>query len=468
MQNQDTIVARASAAGIGAIALIRVSGSEAFLFTDKLLDSGSVKASNRRTSDLKSHTSHLCTLFDADGAMDEALITLFKDGKSYTGENTVEISLHGSEYIVGRVLKAFISIGARLADPGEFTQRAFLLGKLDLAQAEAVADIIASEHKMAHNLALKQLKGGFSRDISQLRDRLLHFTSLIELELDFAEEDVEFASRKELRTLVEKIKSEIDALCASFTLGNAIKKGFALVLAGRPNAGKSTLFNSMLNEDRAIVSDIAGTTRDAIETQLVMDGVVVRLIDTAGIREATDIIEKEGIARTFAHIEKSGATLYTIDMVHCSFEDARADLHSLLSRTSRVWMVCNKKDLANRSISSKWSKLALGMGLPEPWFLSAIDSEAVEALKNHVHQRFMQGMEGLADQTIVTNLRHAKSLEDCGIEMQAVLQGLDSGLTGDLMAFHLRRGISLLSGITGEIGVEEILGSIFSKFCIGK
>ncbi|MDA1181968.1 MAG: tRNA uridine-5-carboxymethylaminomethyl(34) synthesis GTPase MnmE [Bacteroidetes bacterium] len=468
MRNADTIVARASAAGIGAIAIIRVSGPDAFLFTDTLLDSGSVKTSPRRTSDLNSHTSHLCTLYDADGAMDEALITLFKDGKSYTGENTVEISLHGSEYIVGRVLKAFICIGARLADPGEFTQRAFLHGKLDLAQAEAVADIIASEHKMAHNLAFKQLKGGFSRDISQLRDRLLHFTSLIELELDFAEEDVEFASRKDLRMLVEKIKAEMDALCCSFALGNAIKKGFALVLAGRPNAGKSTLFNTMLNEDRAIVSDIAGTTRDAIETQLFMDGMVLRLIDTAGIREANDIIEKEGIARTFAHVEKSGATLYTIDMVHCSFEDARADLHSLLSRTSRVWMVCNKKDLANESICSQWLELALGLGLPEPWFLSAIDSQEVEALKNHLQHRFLQGMEGLADQTIVTNLRHAKSLEDCGIEMQAVLNGLDSELTGDLMAFHLRRGIGFLSGITGEIGVDEILASIFSKFCIGK
>jgi tRNA modification GTPase len=395
-------------------------------------------------------------------------VAVFKDGKSYTGEDTVEISLHGSEYIVSRVLKAFIRKGARLAEPGEFTQRAFLNGKLDLAQAEAVADVIASEHRMAHDLALKQLKGGFSRDIATLRDRLLHFTSLVELELDFAEEDVEFASRDELKTLVLRIKAEVDALSDSFALGNVIKKGLALVLAGRPNAGKSTLFNALLNEDRAIVSDIAGTTRDAIEAQLNFEGFLLRLIDTAGIREATDMIEQEGIARTFAHVEKAGATLYLLDMGVCALADAEADLSMLKEKTSRVWVVCNKMDLVDEPARQTWREMVTSLGLEEPWFVSAKDLSSVKELRKSLESRFLSGFGDLADQTVVTNVRHAESLQQCSSEMEHVLTGMDSGFTGDLLAFHLRSGIRSLAGITGEIGVEEILGSIFSKFCIGK
>jgi tRNA modification GTPase len=400
--------------------------------------------------------------------MDEGLVAVFKDGKSYTGEDTVEISLHGSEYIVSRVLKAFIRKGARLAEPGEFTQRAFLNGKLDLAQAEAVADVIASEHRMAHDLALKQLKGGFSRDIATLRDRLLHFTSLVELELDFAEEDVEFASRDELKTLVLRIKAEVDALSDSFALGNVIKKGLALVLAGRPNAGKSTLFNALLNEDRAIVSDIAGTTRDAIEAQLNFEGFLLRLIDTAGIREATDVIEQEGIARTFAHVEKAGATLYLLDMGVCALADAEADLLMLKEKTSRVWVVCNKMDLVDEPARQTWRGMVTSLGLKEPWFVSAKDLSSVKELRKSLESRFLSGFGDLADQTVVTNVRHAESLQQCSSEMEHVLTGMDSGFTGDLLAFHLRSGIRSLAGITGDIGVEEILGSIFSKFCIGK
>jgi tRNA modification GTPase len=411
---------------------------------------------------------HLRTLYDEEGAMDEGLVAVFKDGKSYTGEDTVEISLHGSEYIVSRVLKAFIRKGARLAEPGEFTQRAFLNGKLDLAQAEAVADVIASEHRMAHDLALKQLKGGFSRDIATLRDRLLHFTSLVELELDFAEEDVEFAERSELKLLVERIQTEVDALSDSFALGNVIKKGLALVLAGRPNAGKSTLFNALLNEDRAIVSDIAGTTRDAIEAQLNFEGFLLRLIDTAGIREATDVIEQEGIARTFAHVEKAGATLYLLDMGVCSLSDAEADLLMLKEKTSRVWVVCNKMDLVDEPARQTWREMMTSLGLEEPWFVSAKVLSSVKELRKSLESRFLSGFGDLADQTVVTNVRHAESLQQCSSEMEHVLTGMDSGFTGDLLAFHLRSGIRSLAGITGDIGVEEILGSIFSKFCIGK
>jgi tRNA modification GTPase len=457
---EDTIVARATAAGVGAIAVIRVSGGEAISMTDQLLRKGVL--------DVPTHTVHLRTLYDEEGAMDEGLVAVFKDGKSYTGEDTVEISLHGSEYIVSRVLKAFIRKGARLAEPGEFTQRAFLNGKLDLAQAEAVADVIASEHRMAHDLALKQLKGGFSRDIAALRDRLLHFTSLVELELDFAEEDVEFAERSELKLLVERIQTEVDALSDSFALGNVIKKGLALVLAGRPNAGKSTLFNALLNEDRAIVSDIAGTTRDAIEAQLNFEGFLLRLIDTAGIREATDVIEQEGIARTFAHVEKAGATLYLLDMGVCALADAEADLLMLKEKTSRVWVVCNKMDLVDEPARQTWREMVTSLGLEEPWFVSAKDLSSVKELRKSLENRFLSGFGDLADQTVVTNVRHAESLQQCSSEMEHVLTGMDSGFTGDLLAFHLRSGIRSLAGITGDIGVEEILGSIFSKFCIGK
>ena len=459
LYHTDTIVARATAAGIGAIAVVRVSGPEALTITDSLL--------KRNISDRPTHTAHLRTLYDEDGVMDEALVTIFKGVKSYTGEDTAEVSLHGSEYIVSRILRAFIRNGARLAEPGEFTQRAFLNGKLDLAQAEAVADVIASEHRMAHDLALKQLKGGFSRDIATLRDRLLHFTSLVELELDFAEEDVEFASREELRALVLRIKSEVDALNDSFALGNVIKKGLALVLAGRPNAGKSTLFNALLNEDRAIVSDIAGTTRDAIEAQLNFEGFLLRLIDTAGIREATDVIEQEGIARTFAHVEKAGATLYLLDVAECTLEEARLDLTMLKQKTSRIWVVCNKVDMAQGDLGA-WSAMVNDMDLESVWFVSARDAISVKELRNSIEARFLGGFGELGDQTVVTNIRHAESLQQCSDEMERVLEGLESGFTGDLLAFHLRAGIRALSGITGEIGVEEILGSIFSKFCIGK
>ncbi len=458
--HSDTIVARATAAGVGAIAVVRVSGPSALKLTDELLKIA--------VADKPTHTAHLRTMYDGNGVMDEALITIFKGSKSYTGEDTVEVSVHGSEYIVSRVLRAYMDRGARLAEPGEFTQRAFLNGKLDLAQAEAVADLIASEHRIAHDLALKQLKGGFSKDIAALRDRLLHFTSLVELELDFAEEDVEFASRSELKLLVERIQTEVVSLRDSFALGNVIKKGLALVLAGRPNAGKSTLFNSLLNEDRAIVSEIAGTTRDAIEAQLNFEGFILRLIDTAGIREATDVIEQEGIARTFSHVEKAGATMYLLDMGSCSMADAEQDLMMLKQKTSRVWVVCNKLDLLGNADRQPWLDMVAGLGLEEPWFVSAMDKVSVQALRLALESRFMGGLADVGDQTVVTNVRHAESLDHCATEMQQVLDGMASGLSGDLLAFHLREGIRALSGITGEIGVDEILGSIFSKFCIGK
>lgn len=455
----DTIVARATPAGKGAIAVVRVSGPTAFACTDALL--------KNKISLKKSHTALLRQFFDANGMIDEALVVLFKGPKSYTGEDTVEISVHGSDYIVNRLITALLLNGCRVAEPGEFTQRAFLNGKLDLAQAEAVADIIAAEHRFAHDQALKQLRGGFSDDIDALRDRLLHFTSLIELELDFGEEDVEFASRDELTSLVTNIKHKVDALKDSFALGNALKQGFTLVLAGRPNAGKSTLFNSLLNEDKAIVSDIAGTTRDSIEDRLFIEGLSLRLIDTAGIREAADVIEQQGIARTFKHIEMSGATLYLFEIGKISPAELESDLLELISKTDRIWVVANKMDSFLGDIAPYIAVVEritqLGM-----WQISANDRLSVLQLTKELASRFQQDLGILDDQTVVTNARHANSLLHCSQELQYILDGITNSLTGDLLSFHLRSAISALSAITGHIDNEEVLGNIFSKFCIGK
>jgi tRNA modification GTPase len=459
MNSFDTIVARATPAGKGAIAVVRVSGPTAFACTDALL--------KNKISLKNSHTALLRQFFDANGMIDEALVVLFKGPKSYTGEDTVEISVHGSDYIVNRLIAALLLNGCRVAEPGEFTQRAFLNGKLDLAQAEAVADIIVAEHRFAHDQALKQLRGGFSGDIDALRDRLLHFTSLIELELDFGEEDVEFASRDELTSLVTNIKHKVDALKDSFALGNALKQGFTLVLAGRPNAGKSTLFNALLNEDKAIVSDIAGTTRDAIEDRLFIEGLSLRLIDTAGIREATDVIEQQGIARTFKHIEMSGATLYLFEIGTISPAELESDLLELISKTDRIWVVANKLDSFLGDIHPYTSVVERITQL-EMWQISANDRLSVLQLTKELASRFQQDLGILDDQTVVTNARHANSLLHCSQELQHILDGITNALTGDLLSFHLRSAISALSAITGHIDNEEVLGNIFSKFCIGK
>ncbi len=459
MSNFDTIVARATPSGKGAIAVVRVSGPMAFPMVDELLKS--------KLSLKKSHTAYLRHFFDEQGMIDEALALLFRGPNSYTGEDTIEISVHGSDYIVNRLIAALLAQGCRVADPGEFTQRAFLNGKLDLAQAEAVADIIAAEHRFAHDQALKQLRGGFSDDIAALRDRLLHFTSLIELELDFGEEDVEFASRDELTNLVTNIKVKVDALKDSFALGNALKQGFTLVLAGRPNAGKSTLFNALLNEDKAIVSDIAGTTRDAIEDRLHLEGLSLRLIDTAGIREATDVIEQQGIARTFQHIEMSGATLYVFDASTVTVEMLQIDLSELSTKTDRIWVVANKMDSFMGDIGA-FERVVMSETQLPMWQLSAKDRLSVQQFTKELSSRFQQDLGIVDDQTVVTNARHANSLLHCSQELQHILDGIENHLTGDLLSFHLRSAISALSAITGTIDNEEVLGNIFSKFCIGK
>ena len=459
MRSNDTIVALSTASGVGALSVIRLSGAQSFDIVDKLL--------KKSIKDKSSHSVCLRNLYDADGLIDEVVVTLFHEGKSYTKENVVELSLHGSDYISQRTLKALLNAGAVMAEPGEFTQRAFLHGTLDLAQAEAVADLIAAEHKFAHENALKQLRGGFSDDIRVLRERLLHFTSLVELELDFGEEDVEFASRGELRDLVTGIKIRVDELRDSFTLGNALKKGFALVLAGRPNAGKSTLFNALIKDNKAIVSDIAGTTRDAIDEKIALGDVWVRLIDTAGIREASDVIEREGIHRTFKHIEASGATLYLYDPKELKPEELAKDLTEINSKSERVWVIANKLDGYNGDLTEfeEILKNESGFGLKG---ISAISSEDVSKLRTEIASKFTEDIKRVSEQTIVTNARHSHSLDLCSTELRQILDGMDAGLSGDLLSFHLRSGIKELASITGEIDNEEVLGKIFSDFCIGK
>ncbi len=493
MEWNDTIVALATPAGAGAIGVIRVSGDATFDIVSKLLKTP--------IDAVRSHSVCLRELHDQEGLIDEALLTLFRGAKSYTGQPTIEIAIHGSDYISQRLLKALLESGARMAEPGEFTQRAFLNGKLDLAQAEAVADIIASEHKFAHSQAMNQLRGGFSNDIRDLREKLLHFTALIELELDFGEEDVEFASRADLTRLVTDIQSRVNELRDSFSLGNALKKGFALVLAGRPNAGKSTLFNAFLNEDKAIVSDIAGTTRDAIEDFVHFGDLKVRLVDTAGIREATDVIEREGIHRTFRHVEASGATLYVMDAASISLEELRTDLELLSSKTKRLWLVANKADLVSgdgkladlkqvaeevlggESSAREVAEMRVssvndsgvevqpeGSGKVEFVFETVVakDRESVRKLVGVLSGIFQEQLSQFQGQTVVTNARHAQALEICSEELTLILNGISQGLTGDLLSFHLRSGIAALAAITGEIDNEEVLGHIFSKFCIGK
>jgi tRNA modification GTPase len=463
MKHQDCIAAIATASGIGAVGLIRVSGADSLLKVNALL--------KKPLNEVESHRAVLRRIFDSEGLIDESLITVFRDGKSYTGENSVEIAYHGSDYIAQRLLKALLSVGIRMADPGEFTQRAFLNGKIDLAQAEAVADVIAAEHKFAHEQALKQLRGGFSKDIAELRDKLLWFVSLIELELDFGEEDVEFASRAELQNLVLDLKQRVDHLRDSFALGNALKKGFTLVLAGRPNAGKSTLFNALLNEDRAIVSDIKGTTRDAIEEVLNLGDVRIRLVDTAGIREASDSIEREGINRTFKHIEAGGATLYLFDPSELTLDEFESDLRMLREKTTRIWVVANKMDVFSGDIQSfSTSELMMEHEGQEGELLRVVakDRSSVQQLTAELSQRFTAELRSLDGLTVVTNARHADALDQCSKELVKLLEGIEYQMTGDLLSFHLRSGIRALASITGEIDTEEILGNIFSRFCIGK
>lgn len=478
----DTIVALATPPGVGAIGIIRLSGPKAIDLADRIFK-GKILAHQ------PSHTAHFGRIEDAEGhAIDEVLATVFHGERSYTGQPTVELSCHGSPYILQKVIALCLQQGARLAEPGEYTLRAFLNGKLDLSQAEAVADLIASENEAAHAVALNQLRGGFKKEIQVLRDELIHFASLVELELDFSEEDVEFADRSQLRNLVLRLRHYLQSLIQSFTLGNAIKSGVTTVIAGRPNAGKSTLLNALLNEERAIVSDIPGTTRDTIEEVVNIRGVQFRLVDTAGIREAQDQIEAIGVQRTLDKVREASVLLYVWDVAGgMTLAEVFGDLQQLQNEGLRLLVVCNKMD-RNPYFQTDWlldptradihpylltdppSDLSPYAGLLTAEQLvpvSAKNEQNISYLKEKLFE-LVAGGELKLENTVVTNARHFDALQRADLALADVLQALDTGLTGDFVAQDIRRALAYLGEITGEIGVEDLLGNIFGKFCIGK
>lgn len=450
--NQDSICALATPQGLGAIGIVRVSGKNSIGLAESLF--------SKKLSQAPSHTLHFGNWMDVQGQLiDEVLVSVFAEGKSFTGEESVEISCHGSPYIQQQILTSLLEKGCRMANPGEFTQRAFLNGKLDLSQAEAVADLIASQSKRAHEIALNQLRGRFSSELKDLREKLIHFASLVELELDFAEEDVEFADRTELRALVSEVLTIVQRLIESFALGNAIKNGVPVAIVGAPNTGKSTLLNQLLGEDRAIVSDIAGTTRDVIEEQLNIDGINFRLIDTAGIREGAETIEAMGIERSKEKIVQATIVLCMSDAQELAHMQEVEEWVQELRATypdKRIFHLVNKTDKVREH------------GLPPQAIgISAKDGAGLDLLKKQIVDA-VRGDFNLAEETIVSNARHHEALLHTQEDLSKVLQGLDSGITGDFVAMDIRQAMFHLGSITGDISTDDLLGNIFSKFCIGK
>ncbi len=465
IETNDTIVAIATAAGSGAIAVVRLSGGKAIELVAPLFR-------GKNLLQQKSHTIHLGYLRDEEGKeIDQVLVSLFRAPHSYTRENVVEISCHGSPYIQQQILSLFIRQGARMAKQGEFTLRAFLSGALDLTQAEAVADLIASDSSTSHELALRQMRGGFSSIIAALRERLIHFASMLELELDFGEEDVEFADRTELEKLLTDILQRINQLSDSFQMGNVLKNGVSTVLAGRPNAGKSTLLNALLNEERAIVSEIAGTTRDAIEENLTINGVVFRLIDTAGIREASDQIEAIGVERTFATVAKSAILVYTYDATLLNQREVEADLKMLRGHSADITLliVANKVDLIYTHNDPRLYQ-RLNEIPAEHLKVSAKYKQDLDMLRDKLYQLVAKNrISRQANQnTVVSNSRHYEALLRAEEALRRALAGLRSRVTADWLAVDIRHALRYLGEITGEVGVEDLLENIFSKFCIGK
>ncbi|MFM2251026.1 MAG: hypothetical protein RLZZ358_1953 [Bacteroidota bacterium] len=454
-EREDTIIALATPQGVGAIAIIRISGKDAIRVCNEVFF-------GKNLEEQASHTIHLGTIRDGEKIIDEVLVSLFKGPRSFTKENVVEISTHGSSYIVNQVLKLFVRKGIRLAKPGEFTQRAFLNGQFDLAQAEAVADLIHSDSESSHQAALNQMRGGFSSEIQELRNQLIHFASMIELELDFSEEDVEFVSREVLRQLVERILRLVEELILSFDLGNVIKNGVPTVIAGKPNAGKSTLLNALLNEEKAIVSDIAGTTRDFIEDELSLGGVIFRFIDTAGLRETTDTIEAIGVSRTQEKMRTASLILYLFDLSDTDLVEVHRDLNKLDNLGVPYLKVGNKLDAAKDNIVNE-----LQANYSDMLFISAGNKENLELLKARILElvnldKFRTG------NTVVTNVRHYDSLTKTRESLLEVLGGLDQLVTNDFLAMDIRRALHYLGEITGEVTTDDLLANIFSKFCIGK
>ena len=463
MTHQDTIIALATASGAGAIAVLRVSGPEALTISNTLFKS----IHNKDLLNQPTHTVHLGHIVDGDRILDEVLVSIFKNPQSYTGEDVVEISCHGSSYIQQEILQVFIRKGCRAAEAGEFTLRAFLNGKMDLSQAEAVADLIASDSAAAHQIALQQMRGGFSSEIKNLREELLNFASLIELELDFSEEDVAFADRKQFEDLLHRIVNVLKYLMDSFATGNVIKNGVPISIVGAPNVGKSTLLNALLNEDKAIVSNIAGTTRDAIEDELIIEGIKFRFIDTAGIRQTDDTVESIGIEKTFAKMAQSQVIIQLLDASSISKANATDVLSSVAETKAQypekeMLVVLNKMDLADKTLVSKI------FSEQNPLLqMSAKTGEGVELLKTKLLDLVQTGQLRNND-TIITNARHYNALRLALENIQNVQEGLQTGLSGDLLAIDIREALYHFGRITGEISTDDLLGNIFANFCIGK
>lgn len=467
MNSIDAIVAIATPHGEGAIGIVRLSGTGCIELADGLFPARPLVQSDARKAVFGE------IVAPGGEVVDEVIVVVYRAPASYTGEDAVEISCHGSPYILSRIVQLCIDQGARMAQPGEFSQRAFLNGKLDLSQAEAVADLIASQSAAAHRIALGQLRGGVSNEIQDLRTQLINFASLIELELDFGEEDVEFADRDDLRILVEKIRARIEALTTSFRLGNAIKLGVTTVIAGRPNAGKSTLLNALLNEDRAIVSDIPGTTRDTIEETVNIGGVTFRLVDTAGIRDATDTIEAMGVERALERVATSHILVYVFDVIETDPATLQADLDRLYQQNLDLVVVGNKMDL---NPYTKYEHY-FGTGytgkftVPKGRFIPMVarDKSNLGYLQDTLLAAATGGLGGLDQQQVVlSNARHYDVLKRADIALERVLTGLGSGVSPDFVAMDIRQALRELGEITGEISTDDLLGNIFSRFCIGK
>jgi tRNA modification GTPase len=454
MKQQEPIVALATVPGVSAIAVIRLSGANCFGIVQHVFI-------GKNLAQQPSHSAHFGKITTKDGLIDEVLVTVFRNPTSFTKEDSVEISCHGSPLIASKIMQALIQAGARLATPGEFTKRAFLNGRFDLTQAEAVADLIHAENEIAHQSALHQMRGGFKKELEDLRQELIHFAALVELELDFGEEDVEFAKRDDLRNMVVRLQGFIKPLIDSFQAGNAIKNGIRAVIAGKPNAGKSTLLNALLNEERAIVSEIPGTTRDVIEDVIHVDGLAIRFIDTAGIRNTQDPIEAIGVDRTFQEMKKSALVLYLIDLSNTTLAEVSEQETRLKTLAVAHLIIGNKmdatidQDLANYFQTQQYVTI------------SAKAKSNLTLLKSHIVTLF-QSLKPTHDGTLITNLRHYQHLVETQAALDRVLNGLALKVTGDFIAMDIRQALFHLGSITGEISSDDLLDSIFSRFCIGK
>lgn len=464
MTNTDEIVALATPSGAGAIAIIRISGQNAIAIGNRVFQS----VKNKTLENQKTHTLHLGNIVDKNKIIDQVLVSIFRAPNSYTGENTIEISCHGSTYIQQKIIQLLLNNGCRTATPGEFTLRAFLNGKLDLSQAEAVADLISSDNEASHQIAMQQMRGGFSTEIAQLRQELLNFASLIELELDFSEEDVAFADRVAFEQLIDRIDFVLKRLIESFSIGNVIKNGIPIAIVGPPNVGKSTLLNALLNEDRAIVSAIAGTTRDTIEDEIVIGGLNFRFIDTAGIRKTNDEIENIGIQKTFQKMNQAQLVLYmidgqTLDNEH-KIEQTRIEIEQIKNQysTKKTIVIINKTETFSVQKTTK-----INAKLGDFVSISAKENIGIEALKKQLLKTI--NTENLSNnQTIITNVRHYDSLQNALCAIQKVNEGIKSELPSDLLSIEIREALYHFGLITGEVTNDELLGNIFANFCIGK